>query len=222
MTPKAFLFDMNGTMIDDMHFHERAWHQILNEDLHFPITMEDTKKQMYGKNEELFFRLFGKEAYHPDEIAKYAMKKEQKYQQDFLPHMKLIAGLDQFLEKARQAGIAMAIGTAAIPFNVDYILDNIDVRRYFKAIVTADDVAESKPHPEVFLQSAKLLEAAPQDCVVFEDSPKGVEAARNAGMQAVVIKTYHEEREFAHLENVLFFVDDYNDARLGELFLNSH
>ena len=76
----------------------------------------------------------------------------------------------------------------------------------------------SKPNPEVFLKCADELGVPYENCIVFEDSPKGVEAALNAGMKAVVIKTYHEEHEFSHLDNVLLFVDDYSDEQLNSLF----
>jgi HAD superfamily hydrolase (TIGR01509 family) len=218
MTKKAFLFDMNGTMIDDMHFHEKAWFDILNEDLDANMTMADTKKHMYGKNEELFVRVFGEGTFTQEQMDGFSMKKELRYQEAFLPHLKLIDGLDNFLEKAAKQNISMAIGTAASPFNVNYLLDNIPVKKYFGAIITADDVPTSKPNPEVFLKCADELGVDYENCIVFEDSPKGVEAALNAGMKAVVIKTYHEEHEFTHLTNVLLFVDDYHDARLDGLF----
>lgn len=214
----AFLFDMNGTMINDMHHHEKAWFDILNEDLNANMTMEQVKAQMYGKNEELFERVFGKDFYSPDDVAAYSLKKEQRYQQDFLPHLQLIRGLDKFLSKAREHHIKMAIGTAASPFNVNYVLDNIPVRHYFDAIITADDVPVSKPNPAVFLKCADELGVVFSDCIVFEDSPKGVEAAKNAGMKAVVLTTYHSPEEFAHLDNVLMLVADYTDERLGTLF----
>lgn len=214
MKATAFLFDMNGTMLDDMHYHEIAWHDVLNNDIGHPISLEETRSHMYGKNEELFERLFGTEKFTAEEVAAWSLKKEQKYQQAYKPHLQLIPGLDRFLQKAAESNIAMAIGTAASPFNVNYVLDNLPVRKYFNAIVTADDVATSKPHPDVFLKCADELNVAYNNCIVFEDSPKGVEAARNAGMKAVVIKTYHEVHEFAHLNNVLLFVDDYQDKNL--------
>ena len=71
----------------------------------------------------------------------------------------------------------MAIGSAAIPFNIDFILDQLDIRKYFKAIVSAEDVGISKPHPETFLKAARLINVDPSLCLVFEDAPKGVEAA---------------------------------------------
>jgi HAD superfamily hydrolase (TIGR01509 family) len=214
----AFLFDMNGTMINDMHFHEKAWFDVLNQDLNANMTMADVKSHMYGKNEELFERVFGKDRFKPEEAAAYSLKKEKKYQEAFLPHLQLITGLGSFLEKAAAHQIAMAIGTAASPFNVNYVLNHLPIQQYFGAIITADDVSVSKPNPEVFLKCADKLGAAYENCIVFEDSPKGVEAARNAGMKAVVIKTYHSEEEFAHFDNVLMLVDDYTDMQLQQLF----
>jgi len=214
----AFLFDMNGTMINDMHFHEKAWFDVLNEDLQANMTMAEVKSHMYGKNEELFERVFGKQRYNVEEVAAYSLKKEKKYQKAFLPHLQLIKGLAGFLEKATAHQIAMGIGTAASPFNVNYVLDHLPIQPYFDAIITADDVSVSKPNPEVFLQCADKLGIAYENCIVFEDAPKGVEAARNAGMKAVVIKTYHSEEEFTHFDNVLMMVDDYTDAQLNNLF----
>ncbi len=218
MKPRAFLFDMNGTMIDDMHYHEKAWFDLLNDELHANMTMAQVKSHMYGKNEELFERVFGKGTFTGEQVADFSLRKEKRYQKDFLPHLKLIGGLDNFLKKAKQQHIKMAIGTAASPFNVNYVLDNIPVKQYFDTIITADDVPVSKPNPDVFLRCADELGIAYADCIVFEDSPKGVLAAKNAGMKAVVIKTYHTEEDFAQLDNVLMMIDDYNDARLNQLF----
>ncbi|MDB5201754.1 MAG: beta-phosphoglucomutase [Ferruginibacter sp.] len=215
---KAFLFDMNGTMIDDMQFHQAAWFEILNNELNANMTEAQTRSHMYGKNEELFARVFGNDKYSQEEVHAFSLKKEKKYQSAFLPHLKLIEGLQVFLETAKRNRISMAIGTAASPFNVNYVLDHIPVREYFAAIVTADDVIASKPDPEVFTRCADLLDITYEHCIVFEDSPKGVEAALNAGMKAVVLLTYHTEEEFSHLPNVLMLVKDYTDPQLDALF----
>lgn len=211
ISAKAFLFDLNGTMIDDMQYHTIAWHKILTEDLGAQITVEETKAQMYGKNSELLDRVFGKDYFPYDRMLEISLEKERRYQEAFSPHLKLIAGLDQFLEKAQQQDIRMAIGSAAITFNIDFVLDNLNVRSYFDAIVSADDVVESKPHPETFLKGAQLLKVQPSDCVVFEDAPKGVEAAQNAGMRSVVLTTMHEEEEFKPYSNIIKFVKDYTE-----------
>jgi beta-phosphoglucomutase len=214
---KAILFDLNGTMIDDMHYHTKAWYNILNNDLNANIGWEDVKKEMYGKNAEVLVRIFGEGRFTDVEINKLSVDKEDQYRQEFFPHLKLIDGLDSFLEKAAKKNVKMAIASAAITKNVDFVLDNLQIREYFGAVVSADDVHTSKPHPESFLRAAALLGIVPEDCIVLEDAPKGVEAALNAGMQAVVLTTMHSEEEFLQYPNVVAFVKDYNDPYFDEL-----
>lgn len=214
---KAFIFDMNGTMINDMHYHTAAWHHVL-EKLGAGLNEEQTKLQMYGKAEEMFDRIFGPGKFSDHELSELIMNKEKAYQEAFRPHLQLIKGLDQFLAKAAGQHIGLSIGTAAPKTNVDYVLDGLQIRRYFPVIIGAEDVQTSKPDPEVFLQCAAGLHAAPEDCVVFEDAPKGVEAAGKGGMQAVVLTTFHEAADFSGFDNVLFCVEDYTDPRLETLF----
>lgn len=216
--PKAFLFDLNGTMIDDMKFHNDAWHSILTERLGLKISYDEVKKQMYGKNEELLIRLFGKNYFTPDEVDAISMDKELRYQKAFLPSLKLIDGLPAFLAKAKEHDIKMAIGSAAIPFNIDFIIDGLRIRPYFNAIVSANDVKLSKPDPETFINAAIALGVEPEDCVVFEDVPKGVEAANKAGMKCFVITTTHSIEEFYNFENILGYITDYKNPILAHLF----
>ncbi|ASU35415.1 HAD family hydrolase [Mucilaginibacter xinganensis] len=214
---KAFIFDLNGTMIDDMTYHTRAWQTLFNDELGGNFTWDEVKPQMYGKNPEVLVRMFGPDRFTMDEMVHLSLEKEKKYQAEFLPHLKLLPGLNTFLEKAYQQGIPMAIGSAAIPFNIDFVLDNLNLRHYFKAIVSADDVILSKPHPETYLKAAELLNVSPMDCIVFEDVPKGAEAAANAGMETVVITTTHEIDEFDYLNNILCFAKDYEDAAVKSI-----
>ena len=213
---KAFLFDLNGTVIDDMKFHTEAWYRQLTE-LGASMSMDEVKLEMYGKNQEVLARVFGEGRFTAEEMERISWKKEELYQGAYRPHLKLINGLDDFLEKAYKKGISMAIGSAAITFNIDFVLDGLDLRKYFSAAVSADHVKESKPHPETFLMAAAELGAEPQNCIVFEDNPKGVEAALRAGMKSVVITTMHTPDEFEGLTNILKFIEDYTDPWLPEL-----
>ncbi len=210
----AFIFDLNGTMIDDMSYHINAWYKILNE-LGENISLEQTKKECYGKNNELLNRVFpGK--FSIEQMNKLSIKKEQQYQLAFIPHLKLIEGLDKFLAYSQKENIKMAIGSAAIMFNIDFVLNGLQLHQYFKAVVSADDVLHSKPHPETFLKCAELLQVNPADCIVFEDSPKGTEAALNAGMKCIALTTMHTINEFND-ENILGFIEDYNDESLMDM-----
>ncbi len=215
----GFIFDLNGTMIDDMQYHAEAWYSILNDDLKAGLTWEKVKSEMYGKNDELLVRVFGDNHFSREKMHELSIEKERRYQKTYLPKLQLIKGLQQFLEKAEHLNVPMAIGSAAIPFNIDFVLDNLNIRHFFKAIVSAEDVITSKPDPETFIKCAELLNVSAEQCIVFEDAPKGVEAAQKAGMKTVVLTTMHAEEEFVNYKNVMAFVPDYLSAT-PESFLN--
>ncbi len=208
---KAFLFDLNGTMIDDMDYHIRAWHRVLNE-LGANLTMAETKKECYGKNDELLERVFPGR-FTQEEKDHLSIEKEKQYQSEFRPHLKLIDGLDEVLKSYHAAGVKMAIGSAAIRFNIDFVLDGLDIRHYFDAVISADDVAVSKPDPETYLLCAKALRLEPASCLVLEDAPKGVESALNAKMDAAVLTTMHVPEEFSMYKNVIGYYADYRSFR---------
>lgn len=212
MKYEAFLFDLNGTMIDDMPYHIKAWHRILNE-LGAGISIERVKEECYGKNQELLERIFPGR-FSQAEKDRISIEKEQQYQREFRPHLKLIKGLDTLLSQSHQKGIKMAIGSAAILYNIDFVIDGLHIREYFDAIISADDVNQSKPNPETYNKCALQLAVNSRNCLVFEDAPKGVETALNAGMDCVVITTMHGKEEFENYNNVVAFIDDYNKFEL--------
>ncbi|MEP6675652.1 MAG: HAD family phosphatase [Ferruginibacter sp.] len=212
---KAFLFDLNGTIIDDMAFHIRAWHKIVNE-LGAHLSLDQVKEECYGKNHDLIERVFpGRFTY--EEMNLMSFEKEKQYQHEFMPQLKLIDGLDNFLAVTHDHHIKMAIGSAAIMFNINFVLDGLNIRHYFDGIVSADDVHHSKPDPETFIRAAALLNVDPADCLVFEDAPKGVEAALGAGMDAVVITTMHIKEEFEGYPNIIGFINNYHHELIKQL-----
>jgi beta-phosphoglucomutase len=210
--PRAFLFDLNGTMVDDMSYHLEVWYDILVNDLGARMSRAHVKQEMYGKSQELLVRIFGKDRFTEAELDRISLRKEQMYQQLYRPHIDLIPGLFSFLEEAYKTDVKMAIGTAAIPYNVDFVLNTLKITHYFETVVSADDVIESKPHPETYLLAAQKMGMRPEECIVFEDAPKGVEAAHNAGMQAVVLTTTHSHDEFKQYPNVILYINDYTSV----------
>ena len=196
-------------MIDDMAYHHEVWYDIIVNDLGANLTREEVKLQLYGKSQEVLTRIFGPQRFTERELDRICLDKEKKYQLLYKPHLDLIGGLFHFLEQSYNEKIKMAIGTAATSFNIDFVVDTLKLRHYFSAVVSADDVKKSKPDPETYLRAAQLLNVSPSDCIVFEDAPKGVEAARNAGMKAVVITTMHPKEDFATYDNVLTAAEDY-------------
>jgi beta-phosphoglucomutase len=212
MKYKAFLFDLNGTMINDMPYHIKAWRRILNE-LGASISLQKVKEECYGKNQELVERIFPGR-FSQKEKDRMGKEKETQYQIEFRPHLQLINGLDAVLKKSMNAGIKMAIGSAAILSNINFVIDGLHIRQYFDAIVSADDVKRSKPDPETFSKCADELGIKAKDCLVFEDAPKGVESAMNAGMDCIVITTLHQPEEFDRYNNIISFIKDYNKFTL--------
>jgi beta-phosphoglucomutase-like phosphatase (HAD superfamily) len=94
------------------------------------------------------------------------------------------------------------------------VLDNLNIRKYFPVIVSAEDVALSKPHPETFTKGAELLKVEYAKCLVFEDAPKGIEAAQNAGMQSIALTTLHQPEDFVQYPNIVKFIADYDELDL--------
>lgn len=211
-TYKAFIFDLNGTMINDMEYHTRAWQYLLNNDLGGNFTWDEVKQQMYGKNPEVLVRMFGPDRFTMEEMVALSLEKEKRYQQEYFNELALLPGLHEFLETAYQKGIPMAIGSAAIPFNINFVLDNLNIKHYFKVVVSADDVILSKPHPETYTKVAEALNIPAENCLVFEDVPKGAEAALNAGMDCAVLTTTHLAEEFADMPNVRHTSADFTDS----------
>jgi beta-phosphoglucomutase-like phosphatase (HAD superfamily) len=109
------------------------------------------------------------------------------------------------------------VATAAPTENIDFTLDGLDLRKQFDAIAGAADVARGKPHPDVFLLAAERRRPA-EHSIVFEDAPLGVEAARRAGMRAVVLTTTLPAEAFAEFDNVIAVVRDFSELDVGSLF----
>jgi beta-phosphoglucomutase len=205
---KAILFDMDGTIINNMGYHLMAWERMVAE-LGKPLRGPALLAELYGSNKGVVERIFGEGQFSDEKIKWIGDTKEAYYRELYRPHMRPIDGLYPFLAHCHARGIPMALGTASNMPNIDLTLDTLNIRHYFGAVVSADDVSQGKPHPETYLKAAAKLGHEPADCLVFEDVPKGVQAAANAGMQAIVVTTTHQPLEFAQFSNILRFIPDY-------------
>lgn len=206
--PIAFIFDMDGTLVDNARFHTKAWRQFLAE-LGVEISLDQLHRQTSGRtNEQTLHQFLGDDL--PDTVlAQYAARKESLYRTLYRPHLCLVGGLDRFLCQARRLGIPLAVATAADRRNVEFVMEGLAIQAYFQAVIGAEEVAHGKPHPEMFLTAAKRLGAPPERCLVFEDSLHGIEAVRRAGMAAVAVATTLDPREFHGLPHVWQVVDDF-------------
>lgn len=213
---KAFLFDLDGTMMDNMQFHLQAWEKIVAEEGSV-LKSEEVFKQLYGKNTEILGRILKDKHLSIEQLTAIAARKDSLYRQLYSPFIKLIQGLREFLAETKQQQILLAIASGTTIKNVDFALDKLQIRDYFDAIVSGSDVKISKPDPETFLKAAEQLKVLPSDCIVFEDVPKGVEAAQRAGMKAVVVLSSHLKADFAPYTNVIQTITDYRLLNVKEL-----
>lgn len=217
---RAFIFDMDGTLVDNMRFHTKAWGKMLAEN-GVEMDAHDFLVKTAGKtNREILPTVFGDIS--DKRVEELGKRKETLYREYFLPHRKTVDGVVEFLEAARNFGVKMAVATAAPIGNVEFILDGLDLRKYFQAVVTAADVSRGKPDPEIFLKSAEKLNVEPKNCLVFEDAIGGFEAAHRAGMKSVGIATVNSIEDILRRDSVVEAHDDFmklNPLELIEKYL---
>jgi beta-phosphoglucomutase family hydrolase len=214
---RALIFDMDGTIVDNMAFHTRSWVTFF-ERRGRDIDADEFFRTTAGRQGKEIIRSHMGEHLADEEVATLNHEKEAVYRELYAPHLKAVAGFGDLIADARSQGIALAVGTAAPPANVEFTLDGLDLRRHFDTVVGATDVPRGKPHPDVFLEAARRCGARPEDCIVFEDAPLGVEAARRAGMRTVVLTTTLPREAFAEFDNVIAIVSDFSELSLDELF----
>jgi HAD superfamily hydrolase (TIGR01509 family) len=208
---------MDGTIVDNMAFHTQSWIAFF-ERRGRAIDADEFFRTTAGRQGTEIIRSHLGEHLGDDEVAVLNHEKEAVYRELYAPHLKAVAGFAELVKQAQLQHVALAVGTAAPPANVEFTLDGLDLRRHFETIVGAADVARGKPHPDVFLEAARRCGADPANCIVFEDAPLGVEAARRAGMRAVVITTTLPRAAFAEFDNVIAIVDDFSSLSPDTLF----
>lgn len=214
---QAFVFDMDGTIVDNMAFHTRSWISFF-ERRGLALDADEFFRATAGRQGGEIMRAYLGEQLTDEEVGQLNHEKESVYRELYGPHRKAVAGFDALVAQARAHGVKLAVGTAAPPANVAFTLDGLDLRRHFDAIVGAADVARGKPHPDVFLKAAELCGVAPEHCIVFEDAPLGVEAARRAGMRCVVLTTTLPASAFTGFDNVIAIARDFSELKTELLF----
>jgi beta-phosphoglucomutase len=203
----ALIFDMDGVIIDSNPVHREAWAAF---NRRFGLeTTEAMHQRMYGRRNDQIVRDFFGNSLSAEEVVARGAAKEALYREMIAEKLEkmLVPGIRRFLE--RHQGAPMAMATNAEPPNVDFLLDRASLRRHLRVVVTGAQVQHPKPHPEIYLRTAELLETAPRNCIVFEDSHSGVAAARAADMRVVGIGT-----TFGYLPGTNLTVDNFESRDL--------
>jgi HAD superfamily hydrolase (TIGR01509 family) len=146
-------------------------------------------------------------------------QKEADYRAIFAREFREVDGFSAFMRAAQERGLKVAVATAGDRNNLEFVLDRLEVARRPDAEVRGDQGLPGKPEPDIFLKAAQTLGAQPDQCIVFEDAPFGIEAARRAGMRAVAIRSTHSKEELAG-PHVIASVRDYREL-MNSKFLES-
>lgn len=208
---QALIFDMDGTMIDSMPHHATSWRAFVRKHHVEIVDAKDMMRRTTGRNGLECVRILLNQP-NLDEATCWAMvhEKEQLYRDAFAPIFAEVKGFKAFANRARDLGLKIGVGTAGDIHNVNFALGHLKMNPPPQAIARGDEGFPGKPEPAIFLEAAKRLNTAGSACIVFEDAPLGIEAARRAGMRAVAICTGHSAAELAG-PHVLAAVADYTE-----------
>ncbi len=211
---KAVIFDMDGTLVHNMHFHQEAWMKfLLNHGIH--VSQEEYDKKNHGIRTEIVPRYFDRQL-SMEEIEQLGEEKEALYRQLYAPHLTAIKGLLSFLQELKENNIRIALATAGDRKNIDFTIDGLGIRDYFDVIIGSEEVKKGKPDPEVFLISAEQLGINPSACLVAEDSESGIQAGLAAGMQVLGIASTHTKEQLSRFP-LYACITDYTELQTCEV-----
>jgi beta-phosphoglucomutase family hydrolase len=185
----AYIFDCDGTLADTMPLHYRAWTRLVTElGGSFP---EQLFYESGGRPTVQILAMLRDEHGLPVVDLEKAAARKEEYFLEMLPEVKPIEPVLAVVR--RWHGIKpLAVASGGFRRQVERTLDALGIRPLFDAVVCVEDYARGKPCPDAFLEAARMLKVQPADCVVYEDSPLGVQAAQAAGMECVLVPRMHQ------------------------------
>lgn len=214
MTLAALLFDLDGTLIDSMPLHERAWAR-WHAERGLPFDDAGFFAATAGRtNQEILRDLFPQA--DASEHERLAARKEALYREIAARELQLVAGAAAVLMQARDRGLKIAVCTAAPTANIALAFERFGLAERVDAVTSPADGLRGKPHPDIFVEAARRLGIDPAACLVFEDAPLGIEAARRGDMAAVALTTTLPAAAFAACPNVVATIADFTDYRLPD------
>jgi beta-phosphoglucomutase len=193
---RGAIFDLDGTIVDNMPMHAEAFAIFVARHGLPPLTTEDRKRLDGKRNRDIFPDLFGR-ALHEAELVAFASEKESLYRQLSKGRLAPLTGLGRLLNHLAAHGVRLAIATSAPPENVRHTLAELALEGRLGPIARGDEVARGKPWPDVFLAAAAMIALPPEECIAFEDAPAGIAAAAAAGMTTVALTTSFAPEVFA-------------------------
>lgn len=210
------IFDLDGVVVDGTECDFSAWKQVFSE-LGLECSYETYKGFLGMKGSEIVKK------YSPREMTDKEAELMDDRKEDYFIEcarkggISLTKGVKGLLESLSKEGIVIGLATAAKKRKAEVILEQLEVKGYFNAVVTSDDVSKGKPNPDMFLKAAEKLGLTPEECIVIEDAPNGIQAAKNAGMKCIGITTTHKKEELKEADKVINFFDELTVESLKKL-----
>ncbi|MFM8610576.1 MAG: HAD family hydrolase [Burkholderiaceae bacterium] len=218
-TAQALLFDLDGTLIHSMPLHHEAWRQ-WHAGLGLPFDDDGFFEATAGRtNAEILRDLFP--AHTEAEREGMAEAKEAIYRSIAAQRLQMVDGALAFLQASRDRGLKLAICTASPPGNMAVAFARFGLDAMVDAITSPSDGLRGKPHPDIFAEAARQLQVDAAHCVVFEDAPLGVEAARRAGMRAFALTTTLGAPAFDPFDNLIGTASDFAALHIDTLLQGS-
>jgi beta-phosphoglucomutase len=195
MKARGVIFDLDGTLVDNMEIHKDAFALFMARRGLPPMDAAQRARLDGKRNTDIFPELLGRELPR-EELRALSAEKETLYCTLSRGRLRPLAGLERFLDLLGASGIPVAIATSGPAGNVRHTLEELGLADRVTVIVRGDQVPRGKPHPDVFLAAAERIGVPPAECLAFEDSPSGVAAARAAGMGCVALSTSFSAEAF--------------------------
>lgn len=206
---RALVFDMDGTMVDSMPAHARSW-EVFTRRHGLDMPVEEVLRKTTGRTGIECMRVLLGDDLDDARANELVAEKEALYRELFGPEFREVAGFRDFAHAAQQRGLKLAVATAGDRHNIAFALERLKLAQPPDAIVGGDEGLAGKPEPALFLEAARRVQVPHAQCIVFEDAPFGIEAARRAGMRAVAVCTTHSADELAG-PHVIAQVRDYRE-----------
>lgn len=209
---EAVIFDMDGVICHTNPYHAEAFRIFFNK-RNIATSEQDFVDHLYGKANSYIFRHFLKDKYRELDFEALEEEKEGMFRKIYADKIIPLPGFMELLSGIKKHKLKSGVATSAPRANLELIMNHLNLHQSMDSHLASEDISNHKPHPEIYLRTASILNVDPQKCLVFEDSFSGISSAKNAGMPVIGVLSTHSEEE---LPECIMYVEDFKD--LSQMF----